>query len=103
MKKFYLLALAACALSLSVNAQIIEDDFEFYALGDMGLQNTAVWSTWSGVPDSGENVIVVEAPDPVIDTQSGYIGPGGTQDEEGLSRAVERRGPDKGTLRPKVS
>jgi len=78
MKRFYLLALAACALTLSVNAQLIDDDFEFYTLGDMGLQNTAVWSTWSGVPDSGENIIVVD--DITIDAQSGYIGPGGSQD-----------------------
>lgn len=76
MKKFYLLALAACALTLSVNAQIIiEDDFEFYTLGDMGLQNTAVWSTWSGVPDDGSNILVVD--DITIETTAGFI-PGAT-------------------------
>jgi Secretion system C-terminal sorting domain len=78
MKRFYLLTLAACALSLSVNAQIIDDDFEFYTLGDMGLQNTAVWSAWDGVPDGGLNIIVVD--DITIETQSGYIGPNSVQD-----------------------
>lgn len=79
MKKVYTLAVAAFALCFTANAQIIEDDFEFYALGDMGLQNTAVWSTWSGVPDSGENIIVVD--DIVFEgDQAGYIGPGSAQD-----------------------
>jgi len=78
MKKIYLLALAAFALSFTVNAQIIEDDFEFYALGDMGLQNPGVWSTWSGVPDDGSNITVVD--DNTIDAQSGYVGPDSVQD-----------------------
>jgi len=78
MKRFYLLTLAACTLSLSVNAQIIDDDFEFYTLGDMGLQNTAVWSTWGGVPDDGSNIIVVD--DITKDAKAGYIGPGSVQD-----------------------
>ena len=78
MKKIYLLALAAFTLSLGVNAQIIEDDFEFYALGDMGLQNPGVWSVWSGVPDDGSNITVVD--DITIGVQSGYVGPGSVQD-----------------------
>ncbi|TDI76714.1 MAG: hypothetical protein E2O83_09125, partial [Bacteroidetes bacterium] len=72
MKRFYLLTLAACALTLSVNAQIIiEDDFEFYTLGDMGLQNTAVWSTWDGEPDDGFNILVVD--DITIETKAGFV------------------------------
>jgi len=78
MKKIYLLALAAFALSFTVNAQIIEDDFEFYDLGDMGNQNPGVWSTWSGVPDDGSNIIVAD--DNTIDDQSGYVGPDSVQD-----------------------
>ncbi len=78
MKKIYLLALAAFTLSLGVNAQIIEDDFEFYALGDMGLQNPTVWSVWSGVPDDGSNLLVVD--DIAQGVQSGYVGPGSVQD-----------------------
>ena len=79
MKKIYLLALAAFALSFTVNAQIIEDDFEFYALGDMGLQNPAVWSTWDGVPDGGLNIAVVDD-EAASGVQSGYIGPDSVQD-----------------------
>lgn len=79
MKKIYLLALAAFALSFTVNAQILEDDFEFYALGDMGLQNPAVWSTWSGVPDDGSNITVVDD-EAASGVQSGYVGPDSVQD-----------------------
>ena len=78
MKKIYLFALAAFTLSLGVNAQIIEDDFEFYALGDMGLQNPGVWSVWSGVPDDGSNLLVVD--DIAQGVQSGYVGPDSVQD-----------------------
>ncbi|RMA66391.1 T9SS type A sorting domain-containing protein [Ulvibacter antarcticus] len=74
MKSFYLFALAAFTLSLGVNAQFIEDGFETYTLGDMSLQNPAVWSTWSGMPDNGTNILVV---DDIVSSgvQSGYIGP----------------------------
>ena len=78
MKKIYLLTLAAFTLSLTVNAQIIEDDFEFYTLGDMGDQNPTVWSTTSGDPLDGTNFLVVD--DITLDAQSGYIGPGLIQD-----------------------
>jgi hypothetical protein len=78
MKKIYLTVLAVFIVSLSAHSQIIEDDFEFYALGDMGLQNPTVWSTWSGVPDDGSNILVVD--DIAQGVQSGYVGPGSTQD-----------------------
>ena len=38
MKKIYLLAFAVCAFAFNADAQIIEDSFEFYVLGDMGTQ-----------------------------------------------------------------
>jgi len=60
MKKIHLLALAAFTLSLGVNAQLVEDNFETYTLGDMSLLNTAVWSTWEGIPDNGTNILVVD-------------------------------------------
>lgn len=69
MKKVYLLALAAFALSFSVNAQIIEDDMEFYTLGEMGTQNPTVWTTWTndgGVTPDG--MLVVD--NIAIDTKS---------------------------------
>lgn len=74
MKKFYALVLASFLFSLGVNAQFIQDNFETYTLGDMGLQNTAVWSTWDGFPDNGTNILVV---DDIVSggVQSGYIGP----------------------------
>jgi hypothetical protein len=80
MKKIYLLAFAACALTLSVNAQLIEDDFEFYTLGNMADQNPTVWSNWSQDPAGslGENILVVD--DEAIGTQSGFIGPASGQD-----------------------
>ncbi|MBL4663200.1 MAG: T9SS type A sorting domain-containing protein [Flavobacteriaceae bacterium] len=80
MKKIYLLALAAFALSFTVNAQIIDDNFEFYTLGNMGDQNPGIWNNWSndplGAPD--ENITVVD--DTTIDAKSGFIGNGGIQD-----------------------
>ncbi len=78
MKTNYVLTLAIAVLAFSANAQIIEDDFEFYALGDMGLQNPTVWSTWSGVPDDGSGILIVN--DIAIGSQAGYIGPDSVQD-----------------------
>ena len=77
MKTNYILAVAVAVLSFSANAQIFEDDFEYYDLGDMGIQNPGVWSTWSGQPDDGSNILVVD--DIAIDSQSGYIGPNSNQ------------------------
>ena len=79
MKKNYLLALAALVLSFAGNAQLITDDFESYPLGSMDLQNPSVWSAWSGQPDDGSNITVV---DNIVfsGTKSGYIGPNSVQD-----------------------
>lgn len=79
MIKNYILTLAAFALSFTMGAQIIfQDDFESYTLGDMGLQNTDVWSAWSGSPDDGSNILVVD--DIAQGTKAGYVGPGEVQD-----------------------
>lgn len=74
MKRYYLFFVAVFALSLGVNAQLIEDSFETYALGDMSLQNPSVWTTWSGFPDNGTNITVVND---IVGSgiQSGYFGP----------------------------
>lgn len=79
MKKIYTSTLLAFALICSTTAQIIDDDFESYNLGDMGCQNPTVWNVWSGVCDDGSNILVVD--DIVFGgTQAGYIGEGSTQD-----------------------
>jgi len=77
MKKNYLLILALFVALFSANAQIIEDDFEFYTLGDMGVQNPSVWSVWSGDPAAGGGITVVEL---AGGNQAGYIGPDSMQD-----------------------
>ncbi len=79
MKKFSISLLVLLLISLSLNAQIIEDDFESYSLGDMGCQNPTVWNVFSGVCDDGSNLQVVD--DIVFGgSQSGYIGPDSVQD-----------------------
>jgi Secretion system C-terminal sorting domain len=75
MKKLYLLLVAICAFVFSSNAQLIDDNFDFYTPGPMGNQ-APWWTTWSGVTGTAEDIQVVtdnfnSAP------QSGYIGPGG--------------------------
>lgn len=60
MKKFYILALAIGAFSLSMNAQVeLFDDFESYNLGDISAQ-AAHWRTWSGVDGGAEDADVVD-------------------------------------------
>lgn len=76
MKNYYLINIAIFILAFSVNAQIIEDDFEFYTLGSMADQNPTVWSTWSGDVLDGSAVEVVA----VSGGQAGYIGPDSVQD-----------------------
>jgi hypothetical protein len=79
MKNICTSAFLAITLIFSATAQIIDDDFEFYTLGDMGNQNPTVWSTWTGVLDDGSNILVVD--DIVFSgIKSGYIGPGSVQD-----------------------
>lgn len=80
MKKIYLFA-AAFAMTFAASAQIIDDNFEFYTLGDMGDQNPTVWNNWSGDPTgaSQENIIVTDAQASSGD-QSGTIQDNGVQD-----------------------
>jgi hypothetical protein len=47
MKKIYLTAVTALAMAFTVNAQIIEDNFDSYTLGDISPQ-AAHWETWPG-------------------------------------------------------
>lgn len=76
MKNLCLLPIAIALCTFFGNAQIIEDDFEFYTLGDMADQNPTVWSTWSGDVLDGTAIQVVE----VDGGQAGFIGPGSVQD-----------------------
>ncbi|OAB75811.1 T9SS type A sorting domain-containing protein [Cochleicola gelatinilyticus] len=77
MKKVYLLALAAGLFSMNMDAQIIDDSFEDYSIGQMGAQNTAVWSVWSGTPTgpSPEDISVTDE-ESLTGDQSGLIGAG---------------------------
>lgn len=76
MKTKLLFLLAFTTLAFSGSAQIIEEDFEFYTLGDMGVQNPSLWSVWNGDPAAGGGIIVGEG----NGGQVGYIGPNSTQD-----------------------
>lgn len=49
MKKIYTLA-ALVAFAFSANAQIIDDNIDFYSLGDVSPQNT-YWEVWPGGTD----------------------------------------------------
>lgn len=67
---------AYATLPLFGNAQIIEDDFDYYTLGDMGIQNPIIWTTWTGIPDDGTNLLIVDDfTPPSGSTQQAYIGP----------------------------
>jgi hypothetical protein len=61
MKKIYFLAVALFAFTF-VNAQIIEDDMEFYNLGEMGTQNPTVWTSWTNDGGaSNDGMLVVDS------------------------------------------
>jgi len=77
MKTKLLFLFAFALISCSLHAQIIEDDFEFYTLGDMGVQNPSVWSVWNGDPAAGGGIIVAGDGS---GGQAGYIGPDSVQD-----------------------
>jgi len=78
MKIIQLFALLFIMSPIIGTAQIIEDDFEFYDLGDMANQNPTLWSTWSGVPDDGTNLLIVNDLAQSGD-QSAFIGPNSEQ------------------------
>jgi len=76
MKKIYALPLLAFWLSISLHAQtIFYDDFESYPLGP--IATCEIWSTWSGIPDDGTGILVVD--DITMGNKSGYVGPGSPQ------------------------
>lgn len=79
MKKIYLLLITLAFISFDSNAQLIEDDFEFYVAGPIGNQNPNVWRTWSGTPSADEDLEVVFGTANSGD-QSGFIGNNGIQD-----------------------
>jgi hypothetical protein len=47
MKKIYFLALALVAFTFGNAQSIMEDDMEFYTLGEMGTQNPTYWTSWT--------------------------------------------------------
>lgn len=60
MKKNYLSALIFSALCFTAQAQVeFEDDFESYDIGYLSPQ-TEHWRTWSGVPGTGEDALVLD-------------------------------------------
>jgi len=59
MKKIYILA-TMVAFAFSANAQLIDEDMEFYATGDMGTQNPAIYSNWSAAPGTDLGFTVTE-------------------------------------------
>lgn len=80
MKKIYLLGFALFAFTFA-NAQIIDDDMEFYSLGEMGTQNPTTWTSWTN--DGGASNDGFE----VVDTQSA------SGDQSLLSEGDEGRDP----------
>ncbi len=81
MKRFYILFLAAFFAAMAVNAQIIDENFDGYALGDMADQNPDVWGVWSGNLSNTSESIGVSDAFAASGTQSGFIGAGpGPQD-----------------------
>jgi hypothetical protein len=78
MKKIYILAIAAFAFTLNMNAQFT-DDAESYDLGDMGSQNLDVWNVWSGSPNPAEDIDVVND-FANSGTQSFYVDDSGAMD-----------------------
>lgn len=74
MKKIYMAALAAFALSITVNAQIIDDNMESYPLGPLQAGH---WGTWEGMP--AERLVITDARAQSA-LQSGLIGGDKLQD-----------------------
>jgi len=77
MKKNYVFILAIFGALFSANAQMIDEQFETYNLGDMSDQNPAVWSSSSGDPLTDNALQVVEGGNV---GQAGYISPSTGQD-----------------------
>jgi len=81
MKKLYILAIVAFAFSLTANAQtvIIDDSFDLYGLGPMGNQAPGIWTNWSGVTGTDEDIQVSDTY-ASSGTQSGNVPPNGVTD-----------------------
>lgn len=79
MKNLVLTLITVASGAFFTHAQIIFDDFELYDLGDMFIQNPSVWSEWTGDPEAGGGIVVV---DDIVKsgTKAGYIGPDSSQD-----------------------
>ena len=58
MKKIYILA-TMVAFAFTANAQIVDDEFEFYQLGDIDAQSPS-WRTWSDAPGNAEDADVTD-------------------------------------------
>lgn len=69
--------LALFGALFSVHAQMIDEQFETYTLGDMADQNPDIWSSSSGDPLSDNALQIVEGGNV---GQAGYIGPSTGQD-----------------------
>ena len=72
MKKIYLLAFALGAFTFSGNAQLIDDDMEFWDLGPVHEEH---WSSWSGSPGAEDMIINTSFAN--SGSQSGVIDEGG--------------------------
>lgn len=48
MKKNYFLFFVTFFTVITVNAQLVEDNFEDYTIGNIGAQNLSIWGVWSG-------------------------------------------------------
>jgi len=76
MIKKYVFPFLALCLSITVQAQtIFLDDFESYT--DGVIPTCEIWSTWTGDPNDGTEILVVD--DIAKGSKSGYVGPGSTQ------------------------
>lgn len=78
MKKSYFLTFVILIFAFNSNAQIIDDDFESYALGF--LVPTAHWSNWSQSTGSSSENIIISNTFASSGTQSGFIGNSEIQD-----------------------
>lgn len=87
MKKIYILAIAAFAFTLNMNAQFT-DDAESYDLGDMGSQNLDVWGVWSGSPNPAEDIDIVNDFSS-SGTQSLYVDDSGIMDVLMLTQNID--------------
>ncbi len=75
MKSILCICISTLTILTSNAQEIFFDDFESYA---GGIPTCEIWSSYSGDPNDGSGIIVVD--DISIDNLSGYVGPGSVQD-----------------------